>query len=60
MVLPTRYILPDVERTGIVMNLAEYRLYFYNKDGSLYTYPIGIGREGWSSPVNSTTIVMKT
>lgn len=60
VVLPTRYILPDVERTGIVMNLAEYRLYFYHKDGSLYTYPIGIGREGWSSPVNSTTIVMKT
>lgn len=60
VVLPTRYILPDVPRTGIVMNLAEYRLYFYDKKGVLYTYPIGIGREGWDSPVNSTSIVMKT
>lgn len=60
IILPTRYILPAVERTGIVMNLAEYRLYFYDKKGTLHTYPIGIGREGWSSPVNSTTITMKT
>lgn len=60
VVLPTRYILPDVERVGIVMNLAEYRLYFYDKKDVLHTYPIGIGREGWSSPVNSTRIVMKT
>lgn len=60
VVLPSRYVLPNVERTGIVMNLAEYRLYFFAKDGSLHTYPIGIGREGWSSPVNTTTIVQKT
>ncbi len=60
IVLPTRYILPDVERTGIVMNLAEYRLYFYDKGGVLHTYPIGIGREGWSSPISSTSVVMKT
>lgn len=60
VVLPTRYVLPDVERSGIVMNLAEYRLYFFHKSGVVYTYPIGIGREGWDSPVNSTSIVMKT
>lgn len=60
VVLPSRYILPAGERSGIVMNLAEYRLYFYAKDGNLHTYPIGIGREGWSSPVNSTSIVQKT
>lgn len=60
IILPTRYILPAVERTGIVMNLAEYRMYFYDKKGVLHTYPIGIGREGWSSPVNSTTITVKT
>lgn len=60
VILPTRYILPDVERTGIVMNLAEYRLYYYGDEGVVHTYPIGIGREGWSSPISSTSVVMKT
>ena len=60
IILPTRYILPEGERSNIVMNLAEYRMYFYDKSGVVYTYPIGIGREGWSSPVKNTSIVVKT
>lgn len=61
VVIPTQYILPDVERSGIVMNLAEYRLYYFPKNEAVvYTYPIGIGREGWSSPISSTSVVMKT
>lgn len=59
--LPSKYILPPGQRTGIVMNLAEYRLYYYPEDGQgVYTFPIGIGREGWSSPVSDTRITIKT
>src|SRR5690606_89938 len=47
IILPTRFILPPGPREGIVINLAEYRLYYYPKDKPVvHTYPLGIGREG--------------
>lgn len=61
IVLPTRFILPPGPREGIVINLAEYRLYYFPKgQGVVHTYPLGIGREGWSSPVGSTRITAMT
>lgn len=61
VILPTRYILPPGPREGVVINLAEYRLYYFPKDKPVvYTYPLGIGREGWDSPVSNTTIAVKT
>lgn len=61
IILPTRYILPPGPREGVVINLAEYRLYYYPKDKPVvYTYPLGIGREGWDSPISTTRIAMKT
>lgn len=61
VVLPQRYILPPGPREGVVINLAEYRLYYYPKDKSVvYTYPLGIGREGWDSPISDTSITVKT
>ena len=61
IVLPQRYILPPGPREGVVINLAEYRLYYYPKDKPVvYTYPLGIGREGWDSPISNTSITMKT
>ncbi|HKM37409.1 MAG TPA: L,D-transpeptidase family protein [Thiopseudomonas sp.] len=59
--LPQRYILPPGPREGVVINLAEYRLYYYPEDKSVvYTYPLGIGREGWDSPISNTSITVKT
>ena len=59
--LPTRFILPPGPREGIVINLAEYRMYFFPKGQNVvHTYPLGIGREGWNSPIATTTIVGKT
>lgn len=61
IILPTRYVLPPGPREGVVINLAEYRLYYYPKNKPVvYTYPLGIGREGWDSPVSNTTIAVKT
>lgn len=46
IVLPTRFILPPGPREGIVINLAEYRLYYFPKGQNVvYTFPLGIGRE---------------
>ena len=61
IILPTRFILPPGPREGIVINLAEYRLYYYPKDKPVvHTYPLGIGREGWGSPVGTTRISAMT
>ena len=61
IIIPTRFILPPGPREGIVINIAEYRLYYYPKGKNVvYTYPLGIGREGWGSPVAHTTIISKT
>lgn len=60
IILPTRYILPPGPREGIVINLAEYRMYYFPKGRNVvHTYPLGIGREGWGSPIAETTITGK-
>ena len=59
IVLPTMHVLPMAERRGIVINLAEMRLYWFPPGGQVVTMPIGIGSEGWSSPLGQTSIVRK-
>ena len=61
IILPTRYILPPGPREGVVINLAEYRLYYYPEgENVVHTFPLGIGREGWGSPVGNTRISAMT
>lgn len=60
VVIPTRYVLPSGTRKGIVINLAEMRLYYYHPDGvHVSTYPVGVGQEGWNTPMGKTTITRK-
>jgi L,D-transpeptidase ErfK/SrfK len=64
VVLPTRFVLPDAPREGVVLNMAAKRLFYYRPavDGEariVETYPIGIGREGWATPTGSTTVVAR-
>jgi L,D-transpeptidase ErfK/SrfK len=60
IVIPQHYILPPGPREGIIINLPELRLYYFPKDRKeVETYPLGIGREGWSTPVGETRIIGK-
>ncbi|MAY70866.1 L,D-transpeptidase family protein [Halomonas litopenaei] len=59
--IPAQFILPDAPRNGIVVNVAEMRLYYYPpaKEGeprTVQTYPIAVGRMDWKTPLGSTTI----
>ncbi|WP_082411431.1 L,D-transpeptidase family protein [Methylogaea oryzae] len=59
VLLPTQWIVPDAPRQGIVVNLAAMRLFYFPKDKSnrqVRTYPVGIGREGWSTPTGEMSI----
>jgi L,D-transpeptidase ErfK/SrfK len=57
LILTTMHILPPV-REGLVLNLSELRL-FYFKDDTVMSFPIGIGRSGWQTPLGKTMIVKK-
>lgn len=64
ILLPTRYILPRAPRRGIVVNLAEMRLYFYppvqgDVPRQVITYPVSIGRLAWETPLVRTRVVAK-
>lgn len=59
VVIPSRFVLPSI-REGVVVNLREYRLYFFPEDGSkVITYPVGIGAEESPSPVVTTRVKLK-
>jgi L,D-transpeptidase ErfK/SrfK len=58
--LPTGRLLPEGARSGILINLGEHRLYYFPPGGGApIGYPIGVGREGWVTPLGRTTIVRK-
>ncbi len=60
LIIPAQFILPDVPRKGIVINLVEYRLYYFPDDENVVlTFPVGIGREGWNTPLGRTKIMSK-
>ena len=65
IVIPTRYILPNTKREGLVINLAEMRLYYYPKGADsesryVYTYPVSIGRRGWATPSGRARVIAKS
>ena len=69
--MPTQFVLPDAPREGLVVNLAQLRVYYFPKppklkkgevdDGmrTVITHPIGIGKIGWETPLGSTKVVSK-
>ena len=63
IILPTSWILPDIMSEGILINLAEMRLYFYqiskNEKPVVITFPVGIGRVDYDTPKGNFTVKMK-
>lgn len=60
IILPKKHLLPEAPRKGLVINLAEMRIYYFKEEGKEpQTYPISIGRDGLQTPKGSTKIVRK-
>ncbi|UCH81388.1 MAG: L,D-transpeptidase family protein [Nitrospiraceae bacterium] len=60
--IPTSWLLPELIDNGIIINLAELRLYFFfslREARYIKTYPIGIGREGFNTPTGDFSITLK-
>ncbi len=58
LTIPQQLILPATVRKGIVVNVAEMRLYYYPPDSNtVEVFPIGIGQAGRETPRNWVTTV---
>lgn len=64
IVIPSQYVLPDAPRNGIVINVAEMRIYHFQaprkrQAQEVATYPVSIGRQDWATPHGATKVVSK-
>lgn len=64
VIIPSHYVLPRVPREGLVLNLPEMRMYYFpprqaGRPAQVQTFPIGIGRETWATPLGKTKITAK-
>ena len=64
IVVPTQFVLPDAPRTGLVINIAAMRIFYYppvkgDEPAVVLTHPIGIGKVGWRTPEGITKVVRR-
>jgi L,D-transpeptidase ErfK/SrfK len=66
ILLPTEWVLPCCSYEGVVVNIPEMRLFFYQRSKEdpgttvVYTYPVGLGRDDWRTPTGKFKIRGKT
>ncbi len=57
--IPAQHIIPKgFSEKGITINLSEFRGYFI-KDNKLITFPVGLGRMDWKTPLGISIIDLK-
>lgn len=58
--IPNKRILPDTPHNGVTLNISEFRMYYYPPNtGKVYSFPHGIGRQDWKTPLGQTKIQRK-
>lgn len=65
IIVPSQFVLPNAPREGVVINIPAMRLFYYptrkkDEPAIVITYPIGIGKVGWSTPEGTTKIIART
>jgi len=65
IVLPKQFVLPPGPRRGIVLNLAEYRMYYFPEPSAgearvVQTFPVSIGRMDWATPLGAARVTAKS
>ena len=54
--VPTTWIVPNSRHEGVIVNIPEMRLYYFpastkkNRERTVITLPVGLGREEWPTP----------
>jgi len=65
VIVPQEFALPYGTYNGIVINIPEMRLYYYRSAGkgaprTVITFPVGLGREEWKTPIGKFSVREKT
>jgi len=65
VIVPQQWVLPSGTYNGIVINIPEMRLYYYRAAAkgaarTVITFPVGLGREEWKTPIGKFTVGEKT
>ena len=59
VIVPAQFILPKY-RKGIVINMAELRMYYFPSGGKyVMTFPVAMGRDQWRTPTTMTSVISK-
>ena len=63
IMIPSFFVLPETQKQGIVINVAEMRMYYFKNATSgqsfVSTFPISIGRIDWRTPQGRMKITAK-
>lgn len=64
VIIPHSRLLPGGLHQGVVLNLPEFRLYYYPKKNKghareVITHPVSVGRVDWNTPLGKTRIIRK-
>ena len=63
LVIPSRWVLPETRAAGIVINVAEMRLYHFTslkEHPIVSTFPIGVGGREWHTPSGNFKVIEKS
>ncbi|AFL74861.1 L,D-transpeptidase family protein [Thiocystis violascens] len=61
VMVPSFFVLPNVQRTGIVINRAEKRLYYFppNDPNQVRIYTISVGKDAMGTPLGTFKVIEK-
>jgi len=59
LALPRVRLLPSGPREGIVVNLGDLRLYFFEPGRPARSFPIGVAKDGFATPLGVTEVKAK-
>ncbi|MGD9823298.1 L,D-transpeptidase family protein [Desulfobacter sp.] len=60
LVIPSLWILPEIRKPGIVINVAEMRMYhFFDHSREVRTFPVAVGQRLWPSPSGNFRVIEK-
>jgi L,D-transpeptidase ErfK/SrfK len=59
LLLPKARLAPARLESGVVVNLAERNLYWYENGRAVRFFPVAIGKRGWETPTGEFTVINK-
>ena len=66
ILLPTEWVLPCCTYEGVIVNVPEMRIFYYQRSREdpsttiVRTYPVGLGRDDWRTPSGKFKVTGKT